>query len=90
MSGCVDPKQDKEISNVPVCKILNEKAHRQQDQAKAGLDASDLQTHSNNGHGVVFKKSLIMTRKLSVVFHPQTELHALQKLSHLKEDSFSS
>lgn len=90
-SGRVDPKQDKEINNVPVCCILGKKAHRQQDQARTGpFDTSDPQTHSSNGHGKVLKKSLILTHKLSVVFHPQTDLHALQQLSYLKEDSFSS
>lgn len=75
---------------MPVCRILGKKAHGQQDQARAGFDASDLQTHSSNGHGEVFKKSLILTHKLSVAFHLQKDLNALQQASHQKEDSFSS
>lgn len=31
----VEAKQEKEISSVPVCQILQEKAHTQQDQAGA-------------------------------------------------------
>lgn len=57
MSGCVDPKQDKEISSVPVCQILNEKAHSQQDQARAGFYAADLQAYSNDRHGEVLEKA---------------------------------
>lgn len=56
MSTCVNPKQDKEISRVPFCQILIETTHRQQDQARAGFYAADLQAHSNDGHTEVLEK----------------------------------
>lgn len=46
--GCVEAKQEKEISSVPVCQILQEKAHTQQDQAGAPSD---------DGGGEVLKKT---------------------------------